>query len=66
VIQELDRTVIFPASHYVTSDERLKQAIDGIEAELAVRLAELDKSSKLLEAQRLRMRTHHDLEMLRE
>jgi excinuclease ABC subunit B len=66
VIQELDRTVIFPASHYVTSDERLKQAIDGIEEELAVRLAELDKSSKLLEAQRLRMRTNHDLEMLRE
>ncbi len=66
IVEELDKLVLFPASHYVTSDERMKTAIDGIEAELADRLAWFEKHDKLLEAQRLRMRTSYDLEMLRE
>jgi excinuclease ABC subunit B len=57
---------IFPASHYVASEERMKQAIVTIEDELQLRLAELDRQGKLLEAERLRMRTNYDLEMLRE
>jgi excinuclease ABC subunit B len=64
--EELDSLALFPASHYVTDEERLKQAIEGIEAELVVRLGELEEQGKLLEAQRLRMRTNYDLEMLRE
>jgi excinuclease ABC subunit B len=63
---ELDRLVLFPASHYVTSAERMSRAIEGIEVELAQRLGELERKDKLLEAQRLRMRTTYDLEMLRE
>jgi len=66
VVEELDSLALFPASHYVTDEERLVQAIDGIEAELKERLAELEAQGKLLEAQRLRMRTNYDLEMLRE
>ncbi|HEU5301958.1 MAG TPA: excinuclease ABC subunit UvrB [Acidimicrobiia bacterium] len=66
VVEELDRLVLFPASHYVTSEERMQRAITGIEAELGERLAELERGEKLLEAQRLRMRTTYDLEMLRE
>ena len=66
VVEELDRLVLFPASHYVTSDEHMKRAIEGIEAELAERLAWFEEHGKLLEAQRLRMRTTYDLEMLRE
>src|SRR5438132_558909 len=66
VIQELDSLALFPASHYTTDEVRLKEAIAGIEAELFERLAELDAEGKLLEAQRLRMRTTYDLEMLRE
>ena len=66
IVEELDKMALFPASHYVTNEERLKPAIDGIEAELIERLAELESHSKLLEAQRLRMRTTYDLEMLRE
>src|SRR5690242_12669316 len=66
VIEELDSLALFPASHYTTDEERLKQAIAGIEAELIERLAELEGQNKLLEAQRLRMRTTYDLEMLRE
>lgn len=62
----LDELAIFPATHYVAGDERLKAAIASIEAELAVRLAELESSNRLLEAQRLRMRTQFDLEMLGE
>ena len=57
---------VFPASHYVAGSERMRRAIAGIEAELAERLAELEREGKLLEAQRLRMRTTYDLEMLRE
>ena len=66
IVEELERLVLFPASHYVTSDEHMKRAIDGIEAELAERLAWFEEKGKLLEAQRLRMRTTYDLEMLRE
>ena len=57
---------IFPASHYVASEDRMKQAVVSIEQELHDRLAELERQSKLLEAERLRMRTAYDLEMLRE
>ena len=55
---------IFPASHYVTSDPRMERAIRNIKIELADRLAELESQNKLLEAQRLRMRTEYDLEMM--
>src|SRR6266540_1757458 len=58
--------LVFPASHYVAGSARMERAIAGIEAELAERLAELEREGKLLEAQRLRMRTTYDLEMLRE
>jgi excinuclease ABC subunit B len=57
---------IFPATHYVAGPERMARAIEGIEAELAERLATLERQGKLLEAQRLRMRTTYDLEMMRE
>jgi len=66
VVEELDRLVLFPASHYATSQERLATAIVGIEEELAEQLAVFEGQGKLLEAQRLRMRTTYDLEMLRE
>jgi excinuclease ABC subunit B len=66
IVEELERLVLFPASHYVTSDEHMKRAIEGIEAELVERLAWFEQKGKLLEAQRLRMRTTYDLEMLRE
>jgi excinuclease ABC subunit B len=56
----------FPASHYVASDERMERALVTIEEELRERLADLESQSKLLEAERLRMRTTYDLEMLRE
>jgi excinuclease ABC subunit B len=57
---------IFPASHYVASDDRMKRALVDIEEELGQRLAQLDAQGKLLEAERLRMRTAYDLEMMRE
>ncbi|MBX5435936.1 MAG: excinuclease ABC subunit UvrB [Alicyclobacillaceae bacterium] len=57
---------IFPASHYVTSKERLERAIERIRAELAERLAELRSAGKLLEAQRLEQRTLYDIEMMQE
>ena len=57
---------IFPASHYVAGPERMDRAIAGIEVELADRLAELERAGKLLEAQRLRMRTSYDIEMMRQ
>jgi excinuclease ABC subunit B len=66
IVAELDEAWIFPNSHYVTSPDRMKRAIRTIEAELAERLAELESRNKLLEAQRLRMRTGYDLEMMRE
>ncbi|MCF2710249.1 excinuclease ABC subunit UvrB [Schaalia hyovaginalis] len=66
VISEVDHVYLFPASHYVAGEERMKRAITSIEAELAERLAWFESQGKLLEAQRLRMRTTYDLEMLRE
>jgi len=66
VIREVDEVFVFPASHYVAGPERMERAIDRIEKELVERLAELDKQGKLLEAQRLRMRTTYDIEMMRQ
>ena len=66
VLGELEEVFVYPASHYVTTDERIRTAAEAIEAELAERLAWLEKRDKLLEAQRLRMRTAYDLEMMRE
>jgi excinuclease ABC subunit B len=66
VISEDDELYIFPASHYVAGAERMERAIGGIEAELACRLSELERAGKLLEAQRLRMRTTYDIEMMRQ
>ncbi len=66
VVEELREMFVFPASHYVTARDRMEKAIVGIESELVERLAELERAGKLLEAQRLRMRTNYDLEMLRE
>ncbi len=65
-LETLDDLVIFPATHYATSQERLAAAIERIEVELQQRLAEFANDSKLLEAQRLRMRTEYDLEMMQE
>src|SRR6202451_2158661 len=66
VITTDDELYIFPASHYVAGPERMERAIAGIEVELADRLAELEQAGKLLEAQRLRMRTSYDVEMMRQ
>jgi excinuclease ABC subunit B len=57
---------VFPASHYVASEDRMKRALVTIEQELHERLAELERQGRLLEAERLRMRTSYDLEMMRE
>lgn len=57
---------VFPASHYVAGPERMERAIGEIESELELRLAELEAGNKLLEAQRLRMRTGYDIEMMRQ
>ncbi|HEX2857470.1 MAG TPA: excinuclease ABC subunit UvrB [Propionibacteriaceae bacterium] len=66
VLSEDDEIYIFPASHYVAGVERMERAIAGIERELEARLAELEAQNKLLEAQRLRMRTGYDIEMMRQ
>ncbi len=66
LIGTLDELVVFPASHYVAGDEPMRRAIASIEEELGERLRVLEGENKLLEAQRLRMRTEHDLEMLAE
>ena len=66
VISEDTELYIFPASHYVAGPERMERAINGIETELATRLGELERGGKLLEAQRLRMRTTYDVEMMRQ
>ena len=66
VIREVNEVFVYPASHYVTTDERIKTAATAIELELAERLGWLEEHNKLLEAQRLRMRTSYDLEMMRE
>jgi excinuclease ABC subunit B len=66
VIRKVDSLRIFPATHYVAGPERMAHAISTIEEELAERLAELESQGKLLEAQRLRMRTNYDVEMMRQ
>jgi excinuclease ABC subunit B len=66
VLGELPEITVYPATHYVASDARMKSAIVGIEEELRERLGWLEGQGKLLEAERLRMRTTYDLEMLRE
>ncbi|EJZ87974.1 excinuclease ABC subunit UvrB [Winkia sp. ACRQY] len=66
VVREEEQVFIFPASHYVAGPERMERALESIEKELGERLAELEREGKLLEAQRLRMRTTYDLEMMRE
>ncbi len=66
VVREVPSLRIFPATHYVAGPERMEKAIAAIEQELADRLAEMEKQGKLLEAQRLRMRTSYDIEMMRQ
>lgn len=66
IINELDTIAIFPASYYVAPAERMGKAIEAIEEELEGRYRELDSQGKLLEAQRIKMRTNFDLEMIRE
>lgn len=66
VIGLREHVVIFPASHYVTSKEKMQKALVNIEAELEQRLAELKREDRLLEAQRLEQRTRYDIEMLSE
>ena len=66
VIREVDEVFVFPATHYAAGPQRMERAIRGIEAELEQRLAELERQNKLLEAQRLRMRTTYDVEMMRQ
>lgn len=66
VIGDRQHIAIFPASHFVTRDEKMQKAIKNIEAELVERLAVLREEGKLLEAQRLEQRTNYDLEMMRE
>ena len=66
VVREETEMYVFPATHYVAGPERMERAIKGIEIELADRLAELERQGKLLEAQRLRMRTTYDIEMMRQ
>ena len=66
LLGEREHVAIFPASHFVTREEKMKMAIENIEKELEERLAELREEDKLLEAQRLEQRTRYDLEMMRE
>lgn len=64
VIRQVDEVRIFPATHYVAGPERMAKAVEDIKAELRDRLEDLENRGKLLEAQRLRMRTEYDLEMI--
>src|SRR6201994_1951212 len=66
VVREVEEVFVFPATHYAAGPERMERAIRGIEQELEGRLAELEGQNKLLEAQRLRMRTSYDIEMMRQ
>ncbi len=66
VVHEETEMYVFPATHYVAGPERMERAIRGIETELDTRLGELERQGKLLEAQRLRMRTTYDVEMMRQ
>jgi len=65
-LRDLSEIVVFPATHYVAGDERMKVAIERIEVELAERLKVFESENKLLEAQRIKMRTMFDLEMMKE
>ena len=65
-VNDMSEVLIFPATHYVAGDERMRKAVLGIEHELQVRLKQFETEGKLLEAQRLRMRTQYDLEMIAE
>jgi excinuclease ABC subunit B len=65
-LETLDDLVVFPATHYATSEARLQAAVERIQVELQQQLAHFEKEGKLLEAQRLRMRTEYDLEMMQE
>src|SRR3954454_21970080 len=66
VVTEDDEVYLFPASHYVAGPQRMERAINGIESELGERLGELEAEQRMLEAQRLRMRTSYDVEMMRQ
>ena len=66
VVEEHEEVFVFPATHYVAGPERMERAIAGIELELADSLAAMEAQGKLLEAQRLRMRTTYDVEMMRQ
>ena len=66
IVNDYEKTAIYPATHFVTIEDKLERALVSIEKELDGRLKELESEQKLLEAQRLRMRTKYDLEMLRE
>ncbi|WP_313556377.1 excinuclease ABC subunit UvrB, partial [Miniimonas arenae] len=66
VVRQESEIFLFPATHYVAGPERMERAIGSIEAELEERLAELERGGRLLEAQRLRMRTTYDIEMMRQ
>ncbi len=66
ILADLSEIIIYPATHYVTPSDELRRAIATIQVELQERLTQLESQNKLLEAQRLRMRTNYDLEMLRE
>jgi excinuclease ABC subunit B len=66
IVREVPDVYVFPATHYVAGPERMERAIAGIEAELAARLETMEGQGKLLEAQRLRMRTTYDIEMMRQ
>jgi excinuclease ABC subunit B len=66
IIREVETLRVFPATHYVAGPERMERAIAAIERELEERLAEFERQGKLLEAQRLRMRTNYDVEMMRQ
>ena len=66
IMREEEEMYVFPATHYVAGPERMERAIRGIELELADQLASFEKQGKLLEAQRLRMRTTYDVEMMRQ
>ncbi len=66
ILEEVDQVVIYPASHFVTTEDKLKRAIESIRLELEERLEELRRQGKLLEAQRLEQRTNFDIEMMQE
>jgi excinuclease ABC subunit B len=65
-LHDLPQVMVFPATHYVAGEERMRKAVIGIESELQERLKFFEENGKLLEAQRLRMRTQYDLEMIQE